>query len=68
MRRIRRSAFEELFSSLKRGGAGYHPVRAAGEGVERLPETRSYQFGDDLHRIDHIRSTLQSNIEALTSC
>ncbi len=55
-RRIRRSAFEEIFSSLQRGAAGYHPVRAAGEGVERLPETRPYRFGDDLHRIDHISS------------
>ncbi len=55
-RRIRRSAFEEVFSSLKRGGPGYHPVRSSGEGVERLPETRAYSFGDDLHRIDSNRS------------
>ncbi len=55
-RRIRRSAFEEIFSSLKRGSPGYHPLRAAGEGVERLPETRPYRFGDDLHRIDHVTS------------
>ena len=51
-RRIRRQAFEEIFSSLKRGGAGYHAVRAQGEGVEKLPETRRYSFGDDLHRLD----------------
>ncbi len=51
-RRIRRSAFEEIFSSLRKGGPGYHRVHAAGEGVERLPETRRYRFGDDLHRID----------------
>jgi uncharacterized protein with von Willebrand factor type A (vWA) domain len=55
-RRIRRSAFEEVFSSLKSGGPGYHPVRSSGEGVERLPETRPYTFGDDLHRIDVGRS------------
>ncbi len=55
-RRIRRGAFEEIFSSLTRGGPGYHPVRATGEGVERLPETRAYEFGDDLHRIDPIGS------------
>ena len=55
-RRIRRSAFEEIFSGLKRGGPGYHPVQATGEGVERLPETRPYRFGDDLHRIDHVTS------------
>ena len=51
-RRIRRSAFEEIFQNLKRGGAGYHAMRAPGDGSEALPETRPYEFGDDLHRID----------------
>lgn len=55
-RRLRKSAFEELFRSLTRGGPGYHPVPAAGEGVERLPETRPYEFGDDLHLLDPLRS------------
>lgn len=55
-RQIRRSAFEEIFSSLHRGDIGYHPVRAAGEGTEPLPETRQYRFGDEIHRIDPLRS------------
>ena len=55
-RRIRRSAFEELFSNLERGGPGYHPVRSAGEGTERLPETRPFRFGDELHHLDAPRS------------
>jgi uncharacterized protein with von Willebrand factor type A (vWA) domain len=55
-RHIRRRAFEEIFSGLARASAGYHPVRDAGEGVERLPETRAYRFGDDIHRIDAVRS------------
>ncbi len=55
-RQIRRSAFDEIFSSLRSGAPGYHPVRAAGEGVEALPETRSYRFGDEIHRIDSMRS------------
>jgi Ca-activated chloride channel homolog len=55
-RRIRRSAFEEIFSTLSRSGPGYHPIRTAGEGVERLPETRPYKFGDDIHLIDSARS------------
>ncbi|MEM8962017.1 MAG: VWA domain-containing protein [Acidobacteriota bacterium] len=59
-RRIRRSAFEEIFEGLNRGGPGFHAVRAAGEGAERLPETRPYAFGDDLHRIDAIRSMQNS--------
>jgi uncharacterized protein with von Willebrand factor type A (vWA) domain len=55
-RRIRRAAFEEVFSSLRRGSAGYHSVRATGEGVEPLPESRPYRFGDEIHRIDSLRS------------
>lgn len=55
-RRIRRSAFEEIFSSLRRGGPGYHRVSAAGQGVEKLPETRPYSFGDELTHLDVGRS------------
>ncbi|MDP9121159.1 MAG: VWA domain-containing protein [Acidobacteriota bacterium] len=55
-RRIRRSAFEEIFAGLDRAGPGYHPVRQAGEGIERLPETRPYKFGDDIHLLDSARS------------
>jgi Ca-activated chloride channel family protein len=55
-RRIRRSAFEEIFTSLKRSGPGYHPIHAAGDGIERQPETRSYKFGDDLHLLEPARS------------
>jgi uncharacterized protein with von Willebrand factor type A (vWA) domain len=55
-RRIRKSAFEEVFSNLRKSGPGYHPVRAAGDGVERLPETRPYSFGDELHHLDSARS------------
>ena len=55
-RRIRKSAFEEIFSTLGKSSAGYHPVRASGEGVERLPETRPYNFGDDIHLLDSARS------------
>jgi Ca-activated chloride channel family protein len=55
-RRIRRSAFEEIFSTLDKSGPGYHAVRAAGEGIERLPETHPYAFGDDIHLLDSSRS------------
>lgn len=55
-RRIRRSAFEEIFSTLNKSGPGYHQIRAAGEGIERLPETRPYSFGDDIHLLDSSRS------------
>lgn len=55
-RQIRRSAFEQIFSGLNRGGPGYHAIRSSGEGVEPLPETRPYVFGDEPHRIDSVRS------------
>jgi len=55
-KRIRGAAFEEVFSGLRRGSAGYHPVRAAGEGTEAQSETRPYEFGDELARIDTGRS------------
>ena len=55
-RRLRRSAFEQVFSDLKRGGPGYHPVRSFGDGVERQPETRPYSFGDEVQHLDAARS------------
>lgn len=50
-RRIRRAALEEIFSSLQKSGAGFHSVPRAGSGVETLPETRPWEFGDDLSRL-----------------
>ncbi len=55
-RRLRRGAFDEIFTSLKKGGPGYHPLRAPGEGSEPLEESRQWSFGDDLHLIDSVRS------------
>ncbi|MEM7049823.1 MAG: VWA domain-containing protein [Acidobacteriota bacterium] len=55
-RRIRQSAFEEIFAGLDRSGPGYHAVRSPGEGVERLPESRRFRFGDALHHLDGPRS------------
>jgi Ca-activated chloride channel family protein len=55
-RRIRRSALEEVFSSLGKSGAGLHSVPRAGAGTEALPETRPWEFGDELSRLDGLRS------------
>jgi uncharacterized protein with von Willebrand factor type A (vWA) domain len=55
-RRLRASAFEEVFSGLKKAGPGYHPVTAAGEGLDPQPETRPWRFGDDLQHLDPLRS------------
>src|SRR3984893_19209856 len=55
-RRIRRSALEEIFTSLTKAGSGYHTVPRAGSGGELLPETRQYEFGDNPSAIDGIRT------------
>src|SRR4030095_1795951 len=55
-RRIRRSALEEIFSSLTKAGSGYHSVPRAGAGGELLPETRPYEFGDNPSAIDGVRT------------
>jgi len=55
-RKIRKGAFEEIFSGLKRSGPGYHSIHSAGDGIEKQPETRSYKFGDDLHLLEPARS------------
>ncbi|MEO8195212.1 MAG: VWA domain-containing protein [Thermoanaerobaculia bacterium] len=55
-RQIRKSAFEQIFSGLAKGTPGYHAIRSSGEGVETLPESKPYAFGDDLARIDSVRS------------
>jgi Ca-activated chloride channel family protein len=55
-RKIRKSAFEEIFSELSKSGPGYHPIHASGDGMERQPETRGYQFGDELHLLEPAKS------------
>ncbi|HYB53185.1 MAG TPA: VWA domain-containing protein, partial [Thermoanaerobaculia bacterium] len=55
-RRIRRSALEEIFSSLSKAGPGYHAIPRAGGGGELLPETRPYEFGDNPTAIDGVRT------------
>src|SRR6266576_214667 len=55
-RQIRRDALDEIFGGLQKSMSGYHSVPTAGQGSERLTETRPYQFGDDPMSIDSIRS------------
>ncbi|HEY0590150.1 MAG TPA: VWA domain-containing protein [Thermoanaerobaculia bacterium] len=55
-RQIRRDALDEIFGGLKKSAAGFHSVNRAGQGSERLTETRPYQFGDDPTALDGIRT------------
>ena len=55
-RQIRRDALDEIFGGLQKSMTGSHSVNNAGQGSERLTETRQYHFGDDPMSIDSIRS------------
>jgi Ca-activated chloride channel family protein len=57
IQRIRQDALNEIFSSLKKGGLGYHETPQTGTGVERLSETKKWTFGDMPTNID-LTSTL----------
>jgi Ca-activated chloride channel homolog len=55
-KRIRQDSLNEIFSALQAGAAGDHRVPVAGKGGERLSETRSWQFGDDIANLDSLGS------------
>jgi uncharacterized protein with von Willebrand factor type A (vWA) domain len=61
-RQIRRDALDEIFGGLQKSVAGYHSVSSAGQGTERLTETRAYRFGDDPMSLDSVR-TLQNAMQ-----
>ena len=56
---IRKSALEEIFGKLKKGGKGNHATPHTGIGDEASTDRREYQFGDTLEQIamtDSIRN------------
>jgi Ca-activated chloride channel family protein len=53
-RAIRRDALQEIFGGLRKSAAGDHRVPQAGTGVDRLPETRPFEFGDATTDLDAI--------------
>lgn len=47
VQRIRQDALNEIFKTLKKSSfSGFHETPQTGDGVDRLSETRAYQFGD----------------------
>lgn len=58
-RSLRQRSLEEVFRQLRKSGRGNHKTPFAGMGDERLPETRSWRFGDDPHLLD-ITGTLSN--------
>lgn len=55
---LRKNAFDEIFKNLKKGTFGEHKTDYIGRGLERQPETRAFQFGDDLTQLDTTGSLL----------
>jgi len=52
VQRIRKDALQEIFSSLKKSSIGMHETPNAGNGIDKLSETRQYSFGDLPTNID----------------
>ncbi len=56
---IRKSALEEIFGQLKKGGKGQHRTKSTGQGDEAGTDRRPFEFGDNLQQIamtDSIRN------------
>lgn len=58
-RMLRLDALRHVFSSLKKGAFGDHRTPHAGDGGERLPETRPWRVGDDLADLD-LQATMRN--------
>jgi len=59
---IRRSALEEVFGKLKKGGRGNHKTPFTGQGDEPGTDRRDYKFGDVLSQIDMTSSIKNAQI------
>ncbi len=59
---IRKRALEEIFGKLKHDRAGDHLTYYSGQGDEKLPDSRPYQFGDVLDQIDLTASLRSAQI------
>ncbi len=59
-RSIRKKALEDIFSQLRKGGDGGHKTVHTGRGLERQPETRKWQHGDDTGHIDSTQTLMNA--------
>lgn len=53
-RSIRQRSLREIFRNLEKGSSGRHKTDYTGKGLERQPETRNWQHGDDIGHIDSV--------------
>jgi uncharacterized protein with von Willebrand factor type A (vWA) domain len=58
---VRQESLNKIFSNLKRGAAGDHRTAYDGAGGERLPETRPYQWGDEIADLD-LQTTMRNSL------
>jgi len=56
---IRQRSLEEIFTALKSGPIGDHPLPKSGQGDELSFETRPYEYGDRLEHL-HLTETLNN--------
>lgn len=59
---LRKYALDQIFGKLKSSGAGNHKTNKTGSGDEKDGENRSFQYGDDLARIDMTESLKNAQI------
>ncbi len=52
LQRLRMEALQEIFRTLRKSDLGFHETVHSGDGIEWLPETRPYTFGDQPTNID----------------
>ncbi|MDZ7682420.1 MAG: hypothetical protein U5J63_12080 [Fodinibius sp.] len=68
-RSLRKRSLEQIFNDLKKGAAGGHQTDHTGKGLERQPETRRWQQGDDIANIDSVGTMMNmlkhSNIDQM---
>jgi Ca-activated chloride channel family protein len=60
-RAVRESVFERVFKGLGKGFKGSHATGRTGQGGDRQPETRPYNFGDDVADLD-FRATFKNSL------
>lgn len=66
---LRQDSLDRVFGDLARDGAGDHRVPEAGEGSERLAETRPWRFGDSLALLDaagSVKNALRRGLDEVT--
>lgn len=59
---LREYALDQIFGKLKKSGIGNHQTTKAGIGDERDGENRSFQYGDDLAKINMTESLKNAQI------